>query len=355
MPRPHAASSRAPKITIDDALDLLLNEDRSLTQRYLELFSDLSSKDIAKVKMVWPQIEAKRRQGLLKDLIEFADIEPMMFYDELAEALLDDKDPSIRASALELLWQTEEPHLIDRFMTLLLADPVDTVRANAATGLAKFVYLGELEDITEKDYKRVVEALAQTFIGDEPDTVKRRALEALSFSGDARADDFIKSSYNRKEQEWVVSALFSMGRSANEAWNDTVLSRINDQNPEIAAEAITAAGELGIKAAREPILEMIDQGIDDEDVRFAVIEAIAKIGGESVRSALEMMHETARSTDEEEFIEGALEELEFTDLVNLGSMLEIEGEDGMGAMFEDDLSDEGENDSPKKKQPKKRK
>lgn len=354
MPRPHAASNRAPKLTIDDALDLLLNEDRSLTQRYLELFSDLAPKDIAKVKMVWPQIELKRRQGLMKDLIDFADVEPMMFYDELAEVLLDDKDPVIRASALELLWQTEEPHFIERFMTLLLADPVDTVRANAATGLAKFVYLGELEDITEKDYKRVVDALVQSFIGDEPETVKRRALEALSFSGDLRVDEFIKSSYQRKEEEWVISALFSMGRSANEAWNDTVLSRIKDENPEIAAEAITAAGELGIKAAREPILEMIDQGIDNEDVRFSVIEAIAKIGGESVRSALEMMHETARSTDEEEFIEASLEELEFTDLVNLGSMLEIEGEDGMEAMFDDDLPDAEEDNTPKKKQPRRK-
>jgi len=85
-----------------------------------------------------------------------------------------------------------------------------------------------------------------------------------------------------------------------------------------------------------------------------VIEAIAKIGGESVRSALEMMHETAHTTDEEEFIEGALEELEFTDLVNLGSMLEIEGEDGMDGLLEDDFSEDEE--SPlKKKQTRKRK
>jgi HEAT repeat protein len=139
--------------------------------------------------------------------------------------------------------------------------------------------------------------------------------------------------------DWLVSALFAMGRSANSHWKPNVLKMLTHEHPTVRAEAASAAGELEIKAAVPQLLRLLKD--DDIDVRMASIWALSQIGGAVVRPALEALLETTEDDDETNQIDNALENLEFTEEMNDLSLLEIpEDEDDPNDTSEDDYDNQ---------------
>jgi HEAT repeat protein len=99
-------------------------------------------------------------------------------------------------------------------------------------------------------------------------------------------------------------------------------------------EAVRAAGELEMSAAREALFDLIEEGTDDEDLYFAAIWALSKIGGQGVRKLIEASIEDAEDDEEVTFLEEALENLDFTEQTNMFDMM----------VFDDDDGDEDEDD-----------
>ncbi len=62
---------------------------------------------------------------------------------------------------------------------------------------------------------------------------------------------------------------------------------------------------------------MLEEGVEDDEVRMAVIWALSKIGGEDVRETLEQLMEETDDEDEAELIEEAIDNLFFTERVRL--------------------------------------
>ncbi len=310
----------APFLQVTQAL---LDESKPFPARYLHRFSDLEPVDLKSVLEIWPQVSLRRKLALLEDLEELAETNTLTSYDNLARHLLADPEPNVRAGAIRLLWECADPKLVPTYLHILNADESAQTRAVAATALGLFIYEGELEEIPPEILHQVEENLLKAARTAKATLVRRRALETLGASSREEVPALIEAAYHRKESDWIVSALFAMGRSNDNRWEKNVLSKLHHQDDDIRTEAIRAAGELGMTSARLPLLDLL---ADEEDLemRREIIWALSKIGGEGVRSTLEELLEAESDDEEVNFLEEALENLLFTEDLNQFDLLDYE-------------------------------
>ena len=213
---------------------------------------------------------------------------------------------------MRLLWECEETNLISDLLNLTIKDEDEAVRATSASLLGKFILLGELEAIST-DLKELVEdQLLEIVVSSDHARVKQRALESLGYSSHPAAADLIQNAFQSNDPTWVTSALCAMGRSADESWAPQVESMLTSPEPEVQFEAIRAAGELELSNSREKLLSLLEDGIEDEEIRLALIWSLSQIGGEEVKEKLDELLANAIDDDEIEWIEKAIENLELS-------------------------------------------
>lgn len=306
----------------------LLDNATPFPTQMLYFFSDISRKDLRALTEVWPQIWLDRRRGLLEDMENMAEADTILFFDNVALMALDDEDPVTRSTAIRLLWQSEEETLAPKLLQMLVEDPQPIVRAAAATGLGIFVYLGELEDISSETYQKVLASLIEAHRGSDEVIVRRRALESLGYASHPDVSVFIQQAYESNDEDWLQSALFAMGRSYDQQrWAKKVLRMFEHPDLVVRYEAIRAAGELELSSAREALFDLLEEGTDDDEIYFAAIWALSKIGGQGVRSLIEMNLEEAEDPEEVQLLEEALENLDFTEQVNSFDMMVVDEDD----------------------------
>jgi HEAT repeat protein len=311
----------------EEVREALLNKDAPFPASLVYFFSDISRADLKKLAAVWPQVWTERRRGLLEDMETLAEKDTLLFFDHVAVMCLEDEDPVARATAIRLLWQSEDEKLAPKLIRLLKEDPQSIVRAAAATALGVFVYLGELEEIAESIYEDILKALISVHLGSDERLVRRRALEALGYATHPEVPGFIQHAYETNQEEWLQSALFAMGRSYDKRWTKAVMRMFEHPDADVRYEAVRAAGELELEDARQELFDMLEEGIDDDDIYFAVIWSLSKIGGRGVRQAIEISLEDAEDPEEIRLLEEALENLDFTEQVNSFDMMYIDEED----------------------------
>ncbi len=314
------------KVQFQTVLDSLLDENTPFPASYLHHFSDLTPTNLDALLKVWPKVATKRKHTLLEDLEDLAESDTLTSFDDLAWRLLRDPDPYVRVQSIRLLWESEDKKLVPIYLQFLQEDDDPAVRAAAANALGSFIYLGELEKIPAATHRAVEDRLLEIVGSTDEALVRRRALESLGYSGREEVIPLIESAYHDKNPDWVVSALFAMGRSCDDRWKKQVLSQLHAGNQEIRSEAIVAAGELELGSARSSLLDLLH---DEEDlqVRRSLIWALSKIGGEGVREKLEELLDTEEDDEEADFIEEAIENLSFT-------------EDAQFDLFAPDLADD---------------
>lgn len=322
--------------------DALLDDSRPFPPTSIYFFSDISTEDLARLKAVWPQVWTERRRGLLEDMETLSEKDTLLFFDNVAIMCLTDEDPVARATAIRLLWQSHKESLVQRFLKLMKEDPESIVRAAAATALGVFVYLGELDEIKKSTYQTVLKNLIEVHLGSDDVLVRRRALESLGYTSHPEVNDFIQRAYETNDEEWLQSALYAMGRSYNRRWKDAVLRMFDHPDSLVRYEAVRAAGELEAKEARELIFDLLEEGTDDEDLYFAAIWSLSKIGGQGVRNLIERNIEETDDMDEILFLEEALENLNFTEQVKIFDMMYVQGKDLDELLDDDDDFDEND-------------
>jgi HEAT repeat protein len=317
----------------------LLDESTPFSPRYLNRLSDLEPADTAFLAETWPKVSVRRRMALLEDLEEIHLADDLLCFEEVGRVALIDGEPGVRMRAIQILREYELADLLPTFVNLAEHDPDAEVRAASAAALAIYIYMGEVEDISPKKLHEVEECLLRLISSSDTTLVRRRALEALGFSSRKELPGLIEKAYASPEMDWLVSALYAMGRSANSRWKPQVLKMLSHKRPAVRAEAASAAGELEIKAAIPELLELLDDV--DPDVRMASIWSLSQIGGARVRSALENMLETSEDDDETNQIDNALENLDLTEEMKNLALLEMP-EDGNEPddSSEDDIDDD---------------
>jgi HEAT repeat protein len=329
-------------IPLSKLIDALLDESTPFSPRYLNRLSDLDREDAQSLADNWPKISIRRRQALLEDLEEVHLADDLLSFEEVGRIGLTDSDPGVRMRAIQILREYELIDLLPVCVHMSENDPDAEVRAASTAALATYIYLGEVEDISPKKLKQVEECLLRLHSGSDTTLVRRRALEALGFSSREEVPGLIKQAYASTDTDWLITALFAMGRSANSRWNPQVLKMLTHPHPLVRAEAASSAGELEISAAVPMLLDMLDDS--DVDVRMASVWALSQVGGNGVRQALENLLEITEDEDEANQIDNALENLDFTEEMKDLALLEIP-EDGDGA--NESLVDDYNNDDYK--------
>jgi hypothetical protein len=213
-------------LTFEQVLDSLLDETRPFHPRNLYRFSDLEEEDLRKLENAWPLVSARRRQAILEDIEELGETNYTLSFEAFCTYTVSDEDTRVRELSVRGLWEYENRSLIPLFMDLLANDSQAEVRAVSATALGKFIYLGEIEEIPEQALDEIVDRLLEVHHSSDTSLVRRRALESLGFSSRDEITNLIEAACNSGKQEWIVSALFAMGRSANSRWADHVLDML---------------------------------------------------------------------------------------------------------------------------------
>ncbi|GAB4523728.1 MAG: hypothetical protein Fur0018_06770 [Anaerolineales bacterium] len=328
-------------VTIAQVIAALLNEDRIFPPAYLPRFSDLSPDDIQALTNVWPQVTLNRRQNLMEDLQTLAASDYMLSFEEIARLAVQDEDPLVRFGGVQTLIANEcsNPALIHLFLGLLEGDADENVRAASASALGAFVYAGEIGKISPALLESLEARLLQAFSVQHSALVRRCVLESLGFSSRPEVPALIRQAAESGEEAWQTSALFAMGRSADEIWCSYVLAMLESPRASLRAEAARAAGELELKEARTLLRTLADD--DDEDVRAAALWSLSQIGGRGVREVLQRHLDASDDETEIAFLEDALDNLAFTDGEDTFDLLNISPEDDFSDEdFFDDESNE---------------
>ncbi len=329
-------------IPFDQVIQALLDMDKPFPPKYIYRLSDITQAETASLKKAWPEVPVIRRQAVMEDVQSMGEDDYLLDFNAVGRLALQDGEGYIRALAIKLLAEYELEDLLPNFLYLVEHDPDEQVRAANAGALGTFVYLGEIEELSQKKLKKVEEILLRVQQGTDTDLVRRRALEALGFSSREEVEGLIEQAYSRGEREWLVSALLAMGRSSDNAWDSKVIAMLEDRRPDVRAEAAAAAGELSIRSTTRRLAELLHDSHDD--VRAAAIWALSEIGGEGVRARLEALQEDTADEDEADLIKSALENLSFAEDFKDFSILELseEDEDEEDSLLDtDDYEDDG--------------
>lgn len=325
-------------ISIHDLIKALMDTEHPFPTKWLYHFSDLEPKDQRVLEAAWMSIPLRRRQTLLQDLVSFAEQEPVLMYEKVARVALEDSDPEVQCLAVDLLFEAEDKKLIPVFLKIL-RDPErdESVRAAVANALGPFVCLGEYGKLHPTVLKEIEDSLLDAFQNEKSNLIRRRALESLGYSSREEVPQLLRKAAVIDDEQWLESALFAMGRLADEEWADTVLDNLDHENIAVRIQAVHAAGELMLKNARSYLLRSFEE-ISDETLFQETVWALAKIGGEGVERKLNALLESSQDEDEAAFLEDALELLNFTEGESPKGLFSVN--EDMGDLLSDDFDTE---------------
>lgn len=323
-------------------LDALQDAKKDFPRRYLPLFSDIAPLELQTLIDLWPRINLTRKLTLLNGLLSLMDSDTLVSFEDIGWSLLNDPEGDVRACAIRLLAESDDPELAESLIEILKNDPDLDPRLEAAKLLGEFILLGELEELDGDIHHEAEEALMKVVSGEEHASLRKLALESVGYSSRVEVETLIHTAFNRSDPTWVASALIAMGRSSDEQWGEDVVSMLLNEDPRIRLAAVQAAGDLRIEDARPIILGMLLEGEEDEDdVIAAGIWSLSQIGGEDVRVFLTDMLDRTEDEDVIGFIEDALENLDLTDDLEKFDLLALD-EDELDELEEVDETEEEE-------------
>ncbi len=332
----------AETLSFQSVLDHLLDSKKDIPQSHLQLYSDLDPKSLRLFMDVWSSVKPERKLLLLSELLKNLESDHIVNYEEIGRALLKDADGEVRAYAIGLLAESNDPRLASTLTSILLTDEVLAPRMEAAQLLGEFVLLAELDEL-DTDLKNKIEDALMTVIRSEDNpALRKRALESLGYSSRDEMVNIIETAYQRADSSWVASALRAMGRSHDNRWDDDVVSKLLDEDPRIRFAAAEAAGELNIEAAGPIMLQMLEDEEEDDDVISATIWSLSQIGGEDARIYIVNLIENTEDEDLVTFLEDALENLEFHAEMDKFDLLSLDEDDLEDLDEVEELDDEEE-------------
>ncbi len=295
---------------VEQTIARLADADQSTLNAGLVDLSDLSPQQLGLLDDVWMKIETKRRQQIMRWLVELAEDDVCLNFDAIFRHRLGDEDEAVRLAAVEGLWENEETLLIETFIELMQKDTAASVQAAAASALGRFSLLAEYRKIAEDYIPHLSQALLGVF-NDRAKSmeVRRRALEAASPLSLPVVRQAINQAYRSGDHQLKTSAVYAMGRNCDPQWLPFLITELDDADAAIRYEAATACGEMGEEEAVYYLIELTEDS--DAEVQLAAVQALGKIGGSEARQHLEK----CLSSSSEAVVEvasQALHELEVT-------------------------------------------
>lgn len=134
-------------LPIEETIADLSNCDKPLLSSRLSELSNLRPEELELLNRAWAAIEPKRRRQIIYRLVDLAEDNFELNFDSIFRIYLKDQDAEVRSKAIEGLWESEEPSLINPLINLLEQDISEKVQTAAATALGKFAMLAELKKL----------------------------------------------------------------------------------------------------------------------------------------------------------------------------------------------------------------
>jgi len=110
---------------------------------------------------------------------------------------------------------------------------------------------------------------------DVPKEVRRSILEASVRNPQAWHEGAIRSAYDSKDEEWLLSAAFCMRYV--KGFNSQILEALKSSNPDVRYHAVNAAGNWEIDAAWPYVARLVTSAKTDKPMLLAAIKAAALI------------------------------------------------------------------------------
>jgi HEAT repeat protein len=307
---------------LESFLTLLKDESEEIDPHLLSVVSDLDRHDLKRFMSVWKALSELRRRDLIQLLGREADEHIELFFEAINRLALEDPDAEVRRLAIDNLWECEDSRLVPSLLNALENDDDENVRAAAAKALGRFVLMGQMDKISQTNLTRIEQSLLQSHANDPSRYVNLAALEAIGYSSRENVSSIISQAYEKDDAASKQSALKAMGRSANNAWAAQIISSLYDKTPEVRGESAIAAGELELKDAVDPLIELLD------DPHPLVIEAavwgLGHAGGKKAEESLIAFSEANEDPQLEEPIQEALEYIAFINGLTDFSILDFD-------------------------------
>jgi len=264
----------------------LANREKPLSNLKLVYLSNLEPAKKVLLEQVWVAIEVKRRRQIMSRLVELAEDNFELNFDDIFRYCLRDEDAEVRCTAIEGLWENEETSLLIPLINLLEHDSSDRVQAAAASALGKFTMLAELNKLRQCHASRISRALLATF-GDtgKPLEIRCRALEAVAPLSIAEVATAIMGAYQSDNLKLRASAIYAMGKNCSPSCLSILLKELGSVEDELRYEAAVACGELGQEEAVPYLVKLTNDR--DINVQLAAVQALGKIGGRVAKEHLE--------------------------------------------------------------------
>ncbi len=318
-------------ISFEQVIAALLDVDSPFPPHFIYRLSDLSGSELRQFETVWPTLPDWRRQALLEDLEQMFEEDTLLFFEPICRLGFYDAHPQVRFVALRSLQDYDVEDLIPSFLEALSSDKDHEIRALAAAVLGEYVYLGEIEEIPADILESIEDGLLQAAQSGKTTSIRQRAIESLGFSSRQEVPSLIESAFNTQEETWMVSALNAMGKTYDERWHASVLKMLAHPSTKVRYEAVRAAGDLEITAAKEPLLALLEG--EEREIFLAAIWSLSQIGGEELYQVFEDLLSTTESDDDADSIEVALDNLAFKESISLYDTYDFDED------YEDDFNE----------------
>lgn len=289
----------------------LADPTRPLAFSKLTNLSALGPEEASLFLNAWPEMDLRRRQRLIQELIDLAEDNVELNFDAVFFIALADSDAEVRLNAVKGLWEYEGRDLIDPLLGLLEGDPDAAVRAEAALALGRFVLQAEFDALRAADAERVERSLRRAIEDNaEVAEVRGRALESLGVRSEPWVRDLIQWALESSDRRLWLSAVHAMGRSCDAAWLPALITELGSDDAEMRFEAAVACGSIADEAAMPHLLRLLDD--DDDEVQEAAIGALGQIGGAQAKEALEHLLADGEERVRQAVL-SALAEVDFTE------------------------------------------
>ena len=310
-------------LTFAEAIDRLADTDNVLTELVLVALSGASTTQTEIFCAHVSHLGQERQRELVERMVRLSEARFDIDYDDLMICMLDWSDPVVRRLAVEGLWETERPKLMERLIAVARQDASAAVRAAAVMGLSRYVYAGECLEIEEARAERLRQVLEGFYHDPNEDLdVARRAVEALGYINDDAVVRIIQQAYDDDREPMRQSALFAMGRSADMRWAAIIMDEMAGDVPALRFEAVRAAGEIRLERAIPRLIRLCQD--PDVEVSQAAIWSLGQIGGDRAVAALDHLAES----DEPAIRTAVAQALEEAEFANLDMrLLDIDPED----------------------------
>jgi HEAT repeat protein len=192
--------------------------------------------------------------------------------------------------AIEGLWEIEDIVMVRPLVCRLCEDEAVQVREAAAMSLSRFALMAEMDRLPSRLSELVWNCLWETVHSLQEDVdVRRRAVESLAYFDRPEVVSVIARAYEDSDSKMRVSAVFAMGRSADDRWGETILHELEQDDDEMRYEAARASGELGLIQAIPLLSRMVAD--PDLEVKLAAVWALGRMGSTEAKRVLEICYE----------------------------------------------------------------